>query len=230
MIAPRVEPLAVVVEAHSVALVVVRYVDVVGIDLEAPDRHGVVNADVPGRLDRQIRVDRDVADAALLLGEEHLLAPVRAEDGRLEAAVVLLVDQGVRSLLAEDARVFDALLLDRSLGHGARDVDGQHLGEPVVARPGHVEHRLGVVASAGRGDEQGPAAVLDHDRREIGPGGGVREGRRANVALDRGVSGLKPCRPTHRNSTSAPSPSSLTSPFHGVALDSIESSAISGGI
>ena len=153
MIAPRVEPLAVVVEAHSVALVVVRYVDVVGIDLEAPDRHGVVNADVPGRLDRQIRVDRDVADAALLLGEEHLLARVRAEDGRLEAAVVLLVDQGVRSLLAEDARVFDGLLLDRSLGHGARDVDRQHLGEPVVTRLSHIEHALGVVATAGRGDE-----------------------------------------------------------------------------
>ena len=79
MIAPRVEPLAVVVEAHSVALVVVRYVDVVGIDLEAPDRHGVVNADVPRGVNRQVGVDRHVADAALLLGEEHFLTPVRAE-------------------------------------------------------------------------------------------------------------------------------------------------------
>jgi hypothetical protein len=90
------------------ALVVVHDVDVVGVDLEAPDRHGVVHADVQGRLHRQIPVDRDVADAALLLGEEHLLAPVRAEDGRFEAAVIPLVDQSVGGLLAEDARVLDA--------------------------------------------------------------------------------------------------------------------------
>jgi hypothetical protein len=52
VIAALVEPCAVVVEALTVALVVVHYVDVVGVDLEAPDRHGVVDADVPGRLNR----------------------------------------------------------------------------------------------------------------------------------------------------------------------------------
>ena len=46
-----------------------------GVDLEAPDGHRVVDADVPRGVDRQVSVDRDVADAALLLGEEHFLAP-----------------------------------------------------------------------------------------------------------------------------------------------------------
>jgi hypothetical protein len=101
----------------------------------------------------QVSIDWHVANAALLLGEEHFLAPVRAEDGRLETAIIFLVDKSVGRFLAEDARVFDTLLLDHLLGHCARDVDGQHLGEPVVTRLSHVEHRLGVVASARRGDE-----------------------------------------------------------------------------
>ena len=49
-------------------------VEVVEVDLEAPDGHGVVDADVPRGLHGQVGVDRDVADAALLLREEHLLA------------------------------------------------------------------------------------------------------------------------------------------------------------
>ncbi len=102
---------------------------------------------------RQIWVDGDVGDAALLLGEEHLLARIRAENGRLEAAVIFLVNEGVGRLLAENTRVLDALLLDGFLGHRARDVDRQHLGEPVLARLSHVEHGLGVVAAASGGDE-----------------------------------------------------------------------------
>jgi hypothetical protein len=140
----------------------------------------------------QIGVDRDVADAALLLGEEHLLAPISAEDGRLERAVIFLVDEGVCRLLAEDARVLDALLLDRFLGHCARHIDGQHLREPILARLSHVQHAFRVVATANRGDEERPAAVLDHDRREIGPRGGVAQrplaerdaiGRRADCGV-----------------------------------------------
>src|SRR5271165_1645734 len=77
--------------------------------------------------DRQVGVDRDVADAPLLLGEKYLLAPVCAEDGRLEAAVKLLIDEGVGRLLAEDARIFDPLGFDGVLGHCACDVDRQHL-------------------------------------------------------------------------------------------------------
>ena len=45
VITPRVEPLAVVVEAHAVAFVIVHYVEMIGVDLEAPDRHSVVDAD-----------------------------------------------------------------------------------------------------------------------------------------------------------------------------------------
>ena len=122
-----------------------------------------------------VSVDWHVADAALLLGEEHLLAPVRAEDGRLEAAVAFLIDEGIRSLLAEDTRVFQALLLDRGLRHCARDVDGQHLREPVLARLSHIEHALGVVATARRRDEQRPSVVFDHDWREIGPRGWIAQ-------------------------------------------------------
>ena len=47
VIAPRVEPSTVVVEALTVALVIVHDVEVVGVDLEAPNGHGVVDADVP---------------------------------------------------------------------------------------------------------------------------------------------------------------------------------------
>jgi hypothetical protein len=36
-------------------------------------------------VNRQASVDWHVADAALLLGEEHFLAPVRAEDGSLRS-------------------------------------------------------------------------------------------------------------------------------------------------
>ena len=46
-------------------------------------------------MDGQVSVDWYVADAALRLGEEHLLAPVRDQERRLEAAVELLVDQGI---------------------------------------------------------------------------------------------------------------------------------------
>jgi hypothetical protein len=93
VIAPLVEPSAVVVEALTVALVIVHDVEAVGVDLKAPDGHGVVDADVLRRMDGQVSVDWHVAYAALLLGEEHLLAPVRTENGGLEAAVILLVDQ-----------------------------------------------------------------------------------------------------------------------------------------
>ena len=44
VIAALVEPFAIVVEALTVALVVVHHIEVVGVDLEAPDGHGVVNA------------------------------------------------------------------------------------------------------------------------------------------------------------------------------------------
>ena len=117
----------------------------------------------------QVSVDWHVADAALLLGEEHFLTPVRAENGRLETAIILLVDEGVGRFLAEDTRIFQALLLHSGLRHCVRYVDGQHLGEPVVTRLSHIEHALGVVATAGRRDEQRPSVVFDHDGREISP-------------------------------------------------------------
>ena len=141
------------IEALTMALVIIHDVEVVGVDLEAPDGHGVVDPDVPRSVDGQVSVDWHVADAALLLGEEHFLAPVRPQDGRLEAAIILLVDEGVGRFLAEDARVFEALLLHSGLRHCARDVYGQNLGKPVVARLRHVKHALGVVAAARRGDE-----------------------------------------------------------------------------
>ena len=46
VIAALVEPFAVLVEAHAVAFVIVHTVNVVGVDLEAPDGRGVVDADV----------------------------------------------------------------------------------------------------------------------------------------------------------------------------------------
>ena len=104
VIAALVEPFAIVIEALTVALVIVHDVEVVEVDLEAPDGHGVVNANVPRGVNRQASVDWHVADAALLVGEEHFLAPVRAENGRLEAAIIFLVDKSVGRFLAEDAR------------------------------------------------------------------------------------------------------------------------------
>ena len=92
MIAPIVEPRAIVVEALTVALVIVHDVEMVLVDLEAPYRHGVVDAEIPRRLHRQIGVDRHVADAALLFGEQNLFSPVGTEDRRLERAVIFLVD------------------------------------------------------------------------------------------------------------------------------------------
>jgi hypothetical protein len=68
VIAALVEPFAIVIEALTVALVIVHDVKVVGVDLEAPDGHGVVDADVPRSMDGQVSVDWHVADAALLLG------------------------------------------------------------------------------------------------------------------------------------------------------------------
>ena len=80
---------------------------------------------------------------------------VRAKNGRLETAIIFLVDKSVGRFLAEDTRIFQfqALLLYSGLRHCVRYVDGQHLREPVVTRVRHIEHRLGVVASARRGDE-----------------------------------------------------------------------------
>ena len=77
----------------------------------------------PARGNRQASVDWHVADAALLLGEEHFLAPVRAKNGRLEAAIIFLVDKSVGRFLAEDTRIFQALLLHRGLRHCVRYVD-----------------------------------------------------------------------------------------------------------
>ena len=57
MIATRVEPFTVVVEALTVALLVVHDVEVIGVDLEAPDGHGVVDADVPRGVCGQVSVD-----------------------------------------------------------------------------------------------------------------------------------------------------------------------------
>jgi hypothetical protein len=57
-----------------VALVIVDDVEVVGVDLEALYGHGVVDADVRSGVHRQLGIDRDVTDAALLLGVQHLLA------------------------------------------------------------------------------------------------------------------------------------------------------------
>ena len=71
MIASSVEPVAIVAGAHAVALVVVHDVEVVGVDLK--NGHSVDDADVPGGVDRQIPIDRHVADAALLLGAESSL-------------------------------------------------------------------------------------------------------------------------------------------------------------
>src|SRR4029077_16050881 len=64
VIAALVEPFAIVVEAHAVAFVIVHDVNVVGVDLEAPDGHGVVDPDVPRSVDGQVSVDWHVADAA----------------------------------------------------------------------------------------------------------------------------------------------------------------------
>jgi hypothetical protein len=51
VIAAGVEPLAVVVETHAVVLVIVHDRELVGVDLEAPDGHGVVDTDVPRGVD-----------------------------------------------------------------------------------------------------------------------------------------------------------------------------------
>jgi hypothetical protein len=57
VVALPVETFAIVVEALTVALVIVHDVEVVRVDLEAPDGHGVVDADVPGRLRADTRRD-----------------------------------------------------------------------------------------------------------------------------------------------------------------------------
>ena len=62
MIASIVEPLAIVIEALTVALVIVHDVEVIGVDLEAPNGHGVVDADVPRSVNRQVGIDWHVAE------------------------------------------------------------------------------------------------------------------------------------------------------------------------
>jgi hypothetical protein len=64
VIAPLVEPRAVVIKAHPVAFVIVHDVEMIGVDLKAPDGHGVINPDVPSGLDGQVSVYGHVADAA----------------------------------------------------------------------------------------------------------------------------------------------------------------------
>ena len=64
-------------------------------------------------------LDRHVADAALLLGEEASPCPSMHAGGwppPRSCSAIFLVDESVRGLLTEDARILDALLLDRSLG------------------------------------------------------------------------------------------------------------------
>jgi hypothetical protein len=72
--AALIKPRRVVVEAAVVIFIVVDDVKTIGVDLEAPDRGGVVDADVPRRLDRQIRVDREIAGAPVLLGQATRVA------------------------------------------------------------------------------------------------------------------------------------------------------------
>ncbi|OKO73468.1 hypothetical protein AC628_24215 [Bradyrhizobium sp. NAS96.2] len=56
------------VEAETMILVVVDDIEMVRADLETPDRHRIVDADIPSSIDRQIAIDRGVTYAACLLG------------------------------------------------------------------------------------------------------------------------------------------------------------------
>jgi hypothetical protein len=71
---------------------------VVGIDLEAPDGHGVVDADVPCGVDGQIGVDRHVADApccsAIHLGARMVALVVNATLGATVLLIILRLISG----------------------------------------------------------------------------------------------------------------------------------------
>jgi hypothetical protein len=88
MIAALVEPFAIVIETLTVPFVIVHDVEVVGVDLEAPDGHGVVDADVPrgvhtGDAGVARGIFRPAAVSASRLGLDDSL--------RLSAAAVLVV-------------------------------------------------------------------------------------------------------------------------------------------
>ncbi len=54
------------------------------IDLEAPDRHRIVDTDIPRRVHGQIAIHRDIEDPAALLCLSELLAPIEAANRSLE--------------------------------------------------------------------------------------------------------------------------------------------------
>src|SRR5262249_12221397 len=111
-------------------------------DLETPDRHRVVDADVPGAVDRIAMDDVELADPAFPLGALHFLAPVSTEARRREAAEVLLLDQGISGVLAENGVIFCPLRLDGLERYRLRIVHGLDFSEPgrIIAR-----HHIGLV-------------------------------------------------------------------------------------
>jgi hypothetical protein len=87
-----------------------------------------------------------------------------ARHGCLARAEILLLEH---ALALVGPKILDvALQLGvELLGSEGTGVPGRpHLGKPVRVVPGPLEHCLGVIVATWRGDEEGPAAVLDEDR------------------------------------------------------------------
>ncbi|MCA6104500.1 MULTISPECIES: hypothetical protein [Bradyrhizobium] len=115
--------------------------------MEAPDRHRIVDTDIPRGVHAQIAIHRDIGDPAALLCLSDLLAPTGAENRSLEGTEIFLLDQRIAGLVAVDTVILPALDLNGFTRDRARVVDSQNLREPVRALARHVQHRLGVVGS-----------------------------------------------------------------------------------
>src|SRR5690606_17807336 len=86
----RLQHLAVVLDVPSVRLVEADDADLAEHHLPEPYRDGVAIAEVPRRVDREIRIVREVANAPLAIRTVDPRAVDRADDRGIERAVVLL--------------------------------------------------------------------------------------------------------------------------------------------
>ena len=145
-------------------------------ELHEPDRHGVIDTQIPERVDLGPGFVGHARDPAFLASQRHLFAVIGAHHRALERAEILLLEHGLAHLFAERPDQLGPDLLQLHLREDRRVVCGQDLREPARGDAGEIQHLLQVIVAAGCADERGPAAVFFKDGGKVGPGAGVAEG------------------------------------------------------
>src|SRR5690349_6270910 len=117
------QPLAIMIEPVTRRLVIVHDMDSAWENLETPDRHRVIDANIPGCVDRNAFDNIKRGQSQLAFGCVHLLAPECPENGRREGTEIFLFDQRIAKLLAVYRVIFAALGLYACWADRPRVVD-----------------------------------------------------------------------------------------------------------